>query len=46
MPRRKLPQRNYYEEANAGSRPIDEEVELRLLHAALWRSILGELWFW
>jgi hypothetical protein len=30
MPRRKPSQRNYYEAANAGSRPVDEEVELRL----------------
>jgi len=35
MPRRKPPQRNHYEEANAGSRPVDEEVELRLRHATL-----------
>jgi hypothetical protein len=35
MPRRKPPHRNYYEEANVSSRPVDEEVELRLRHAAL-----------
>lgn len=39
MPMRKRPQRNYYEEANAGSRPVDEEVELRLRHAALREQI-------
>src|SRR5450432_2270062 len=35
MPRRKPLQRNHYEEANIGARPVDEEVELRLRHAAL-----------
>jgi len=35
MPRRKPPQRNHSEEANAGSRPVDEEIELLLRHAAL-----------
>src|ERR1700748_3416709 len=36
MPRRKAPQRNPYEEANLSSdaRPVDEEIELRLRHAA------------
>ena len=39
MPRRKPPPRNAYEEANAGSQPVDEEVELRLRHAALREEI-------
>src|ERR1700710_3111744 len=35
MPPRKTQQRNYYEEVNAGTRPANEEVKLRLRHAAL-----------